>query len=112
MKYLLSLLLTAGQVTGALQKVTQLFNVDFGTNDQGGCGYVGETAMNEYLEDSYELAKTGVKLLDYSDTNNMEAERLVFGYFKGTRGTDRSRLKCTLHTLYHDAMLILTQLHN
>lgn len=98
-RYLLLLLLAAGQVIGAAQKITQLFNVDFGTDSQGGCKYVGETAMNNYLEDSYELAKTGVKLLDdYQDAENKKAERLVIGYFKGSRRTDRSKLKCTLDT--------------
>lgn len=100
MRYLLSLLLAVGQVTGAAQKITELFNVDFSTDRQGGCKYVGETDMNNYLEDSYQLAKTGVQLLDdYEDTSNKIAERLVIGYFKGTRRTDRSKLKCTLHTL-------------
>ncbi|RYP29130.1 hypothetical protein DL767_006900 [Monosporascus sp. MG133] len=94
-KALLLLALAASQAVAQNAKTTrELFEVDFSTNARGGCQYVGETAMDSYVADSLTLALSGVQLMnDYANGGNPEAERLVHALFKGSRRTDRTRVR-------------------
>ncbi|RYO88203.1 hypothetical protein DL764_008762 [Monosporascus ibericus] len=94
-KALLLLALAASQaVAQNVKKTRELFEVDFSTNARGGCQYVGETAMDSYVADSLTLALSGVQLMnDYANGGNPEADRLVHALFKGSRRTDRTRVR-------------------
>lgn len=64
------------------QPVGTLFQVDFSTNLNGGCQYVGQTAMQNILQDSLDLLGVGNQLvIDYSN-NVGEARRLLDSFFQ------------------------------
>jgi hypothetical protein len=66
----------------AVKAVGDLFNVNFTTNDQGGCQYVGQTFMQNLVQDSYDLGRMGLQLVtDYSN-NVAEARRLLDSFFQ------------------------------
>lgn len=68
----------------AIKAVGDLFHVDFSTNNQGGCQYVGQTYMQNILQDSYDLGNIGLALvIDYSN-NVPEAKRLLDSFFQVT----------------------------
>ncbi|RYP69855.1 hypothetical protein DL771_005866 [Monosporascus sp. 5C6A] len=91
---LLLALASSHAVAQDAKRTRELFEVDFSTNARGGCQYVGEAAMDSYVADSLTLALSGVQLMDdYANGGNPEAERLVHALFKGSRRTDRTKVR-------------------
>lgn len=65
-----------------IQAVGDLFNVDFTTNNQGGCSYVGQINMQNILQDSYDLSTIGIQLVSDYENNVAEARRLIDSFFQ------------------------------
>lgn len=67
-------------VLAAAKRATELFNVDFSTDDNGGCAYMGESEIDKQLQEAFEILSVGRALVDeYDDTD--EAERLLKAFF-------------------------------
>jgi hypothetical protein len=67
--------------------VGTLFQVDFTTNNAGvalggGCNYVGQTTMQNLLEDSLGLLEVGTRLVTDYNNNVGEARRLLDSFFQ------------------------------
>lgn len=78
----LTLLTLVNHAHGAAQKASDIFQVDFKTDASGGCKYVGEDAMDNYVKDCLTLANAGIQLMNDYPTPNSPARRLVDAYFK------------------------------
>jgi hypothetical protein len=78
------LLTLVSHAFGAAKKTSDIFQVNFNTDADGGCSYVGATAMDGFIEDCLTLAKAGVQLMnDYqSQGQDSAARRLVDSLFK------------------------------
>jgi hypothetical protein len=88
---------------------TSLFKVDFASDAQGGCNYVGESMINDFLDDSIALAKAGVQLCQDYRAQKDEAKRLADALFKvNTAGGSIDKVEGTsrLSLLSH---ILLTQ---
>jgi hypothetical protein len=66
--------------------VGTLFQVDFTTNNGGGCQYFGQANMQEVLQDSLDLLGIGVQLVTDYGNNVEEARRLLDSFFKQPKG--------------------------
>lgn len=64
------------------QPVGTLFQVDFTTNNGGGCQYVGQATMQNNLQDSLGLLTVGVQLVTDYGNNVGEARRLLDSFFQ------------------------------
>lgn len=65
-----------------IKPVGELFQVDFTTNNQGGCKYVGQANMKQILQDAYELGTIGSQLVSDYKSNVAEARRLLDSFFQ------------------------------
>jgi hypothetical protein len=82
MKVLLHAPIGLALLANCLAQITNLFQIDFTTNLNGGCGYVGPDNLNNIGLDAMDLAIVGRQLmLDYK-AKVPEAERLVDSFFK------------------------------
>ncbi|KAM7187197.1 hypothetical protein V8F33_011376 [Rhypophila sp. PSN 637] len=80
------------------KRATELFDVDFSTNDNGGCAYMGEAEIDTQLEEAYEILEFGVALVDeYDDTD--EAQRLIKGWFKKPTSAQLTQLRSKYETV-------------
>lgn len=82
-QFLLTLLLTVPGLSAPddpAKKAKDLFVVDFTTSNMGGCGYVGETEMDDILEECLKLAQAGLQALD-EYASKADAKRLLSAYF-------------------------------
>ncbi|KAI1378300.1 hypothetical protein F4677DRAFT_443514 [Hypoxylon crocopeplum] len=68
--------------TSAQRRVEDLFDVDFTTNNEGGCKYVGVENLNRVFADSLTLAESGLSAVFDFVADEPEAVRLVETYFK------------------------------
>ncbi|KAM7193072.1 hypothetical protein V8F20_008588 [Naviculisporaceae sp. PSN 640] len=76
-----TLAFAARSVLAAARKATDLFIVDFSTDDNGGCAYMGENEIDTQLQEAFEILSVGVVLVgDYGNVD--EAERLLKAFFK------------------------------
>jgi hypothetical protein len=96
LRYLSALSLAAGP-SFAQRDVEDLFQVNFGTNNLGGCGYVGRDRMNMALRDSLNLVNAGIRLIDEID-QAPDAQRLAEAFWRGSNQAQRTiiRRKYTL----------------
>jgi hypothetical protein len=62
--------------------VDTLFQIDFASNDLGGCNYVGQDSMQRLLKDSLNLLEVGTKLATDYGNDVEEARRLLDSFFK------------------------------
>jgi len=62
--------------------VGTLFQVDFTTNNEGGCQYVGQAFMQNILQDSLDLLRVGTQLVTDYNNNVAEARRLLDSFFR------------------------------
>jgi hypothetical protein len=75
--------------------VDTLFEVDFSTDDNGGCRTIGRQRLQSMLNEAETLARIGKQLVgDYS--SSAEAKRLLDVLVKGNTDSDRSTLESTL----------------
>lgn len=91
----LTAILTAGlfSLVGSAS-VGDVFRIELSSNDAGGCGWMGQTAMDDIYSECITLAETGEKLVDDYD-NVPEAARLLDAFFNQgkTRLTQGQRTK-------------------
>jgi hypothetical protein len=80
--YLVVLCLASHSLAQNAQAVGTLFQVDFTTNDGGGCQYVGQATMQNVLQDSLGLLTVGVQLVTDYGNNVGEARRLLDSFFQ------------------------------
>ncbi len=66
--------------------IQQLFQVDINTNNNGGCGYVGQSRLNHLLTDCIQLADGLIAAVDDSQNKISPlyepAQRLLTAFFK------------------------------
>jgi hypothetical protein len=76
------LLTLVNHALGAAEQTSAIFQVDFSTDESGGCSYVGEANMNNYIQECLTLANAGVQLMKDYGPANLPAKRLVDALFK------------------------------
>ncbi|KAK4209913.1 hypothetical protein QBC37DRAFT_390891 [Rhypophila decipiens] len=76
-----------------------LFNVDFSTDDNGGCAYAGENEIDTELEEIYQILNIGTVLVDEWDHAD-EAKRLLTAFF----GTPNDAQRAQLTSNYEEVM--------
>jgi hypothetical protein len=79
---LVVLCLASHSLAQTARAVGTLFQVDFTTNNGGGCQYVGQTTMQNNLQDSLGLLGVGAQLVTDYNNNVGEARRLLDSFFQ------------------------------
>jgi hypothetical protein len=86
MKFLHRTSITLGLATRGFAQsamaVSSLFAINLENNDEGGCGYVGQTFMQSILKDSYDLATIGSQLVIEYREDKGGARRLLDSFFQ------------------------------
>ncbi|KAM7217957.1 hypothetical protein V8F06_006640 [Rhypophila decipiens] len=77
---------------------TELFNVDFSTDDNGGCAYAGQTEIDTELEEAYNILSVGIGLVDEFDSVD-EAKRLLTAFFGNPNANQRAQMKSKYQTV-------------
>jgi hypothetical protein len=71
--------------------VTDLFQVSFTTDDQGGCQTIGQTAMQALLDEALEIARQGVTLMN--SRTGAEEVRLLNAFLPGASDAQFSTMQ-------------------
>ena len=109
------LVLVAAQV----KSVTELFNIDFSTDDNGGCNYIGEARMQQLINEVYQISYASMQLLTAFEstdqaTATLQAQRLLGAFFDGQhitvseRKAIRSRWRLCAHCDNHEHVIFVS----
>lgn len=70
-------------VAAAARSVTDLFEINFANNQNGGCQSIGQTRLQRLVDESEALASKAVQMVTDADAGELFARKALQGFLKG-----------------------------